>query len=162
MNAKDAIKRTMDLAQMTASAYLDGLSDEDLLLRPVEGMNPIAWQLGHLISSEQQMISATGHTMPELPAGFAEAHSTEVAKSGSFSQVATKDEYIALWEKTRAATKAALDATPMADLDKPGPESMKEIAPTVGALFVLAGMHGMMHAGQFVAVRRKLGKPNAI
>lgn len=162
MNAKDVLKQTMDFSQMVTSAYLDGLSEEDLMVRPVDGMNPIAWQLGHLVSSEQQMISALGHTMPELPAGFADAHNTDVAKSGSFSQPAKKAEYIALWEKTRAATKAALDATPEADLDKPGPEKMKEIAPTVGAVFVLAGLHGMMHAGQFVAVRRKLGKPNAI
>ena len=33
--------------------YLNDLSDADLRLRPVEGMHPIALQLGHLIIAEQ-------------------------------------------------------------------------------------------------------------
>jgi hypothetical protein len=36
---------------------------------------------------------------------------------------------------------------------------MARIAPTVGALFLLGANHELMHAGQFVVVRRKLGKP---
>ena len=39
------------------------------------------------------------------------------------------------------------------------PESMREFAPTVGVAFNLIGIHEMMHAAQFVAMRRKLGKP---
>ena len=54
---------------------------------------------------------------------------------------------------------AALAATPETDLDQPSPEPMREYAPTIGVVFNLVGMHMMMHAGQFVPVRRKLGKP---
>ncbi len=35
------------------------------------------------------------------------------------------------------------------------------MAPTVGAGFALMGNHMLMHVGQFVSVRRKLGKPIA-
>jgi hypothetical protein len=59
----------------------------------------------------------------------------------------------------REATLAALTAAPEADLGKPTPESMREYAPTVGVAFNVVGIHTMMHAAQFVAVRRKLGKP---
>ena len=52
-----------------------------------------------------------------------------------------------------------LETLPEADLDKP---TGWEMAPTVGALFVLIANHPMMHAGQFVVVRRKLGKPVVI
>ena len=45
------------------------------------------------------------------------------------------------------------------DLDKPGPESMREYAPTVASVLMLLGSHWLMHAGQFVPIRRKLGKP---
>ncbi len=34
--------------------------------------------------------------------------------------------------------------------------------PTLGAVLLLAGSHVLMHSGQFVSVRRKLGKPIAI
>jgi hypothetical protein len=36
---------------------------------------------------------------------------------------------------------------------------MARIAPNVGTLFYLAAGHELMHAGQFAALRRKLGKP---
>ena len=36
---------------------------------------------------------------------------------------------------------------------------MREYAPTVGAVLNLIGVHDLMHAGQFVPVRRMHGKP---
>jgi len=59
----------------------------------------------------------------------------------------------------KAATLAAIDATPESSLDQPGPESMREYAPTVSAALLILGTHWLMHAGQFVPIRRKLGKP---
>jgi hypothetical protein len=59
----------------------------------------------------------------------------------------------------RAATLSALDAASDVDFDKPGPESMRDYAPTLGSVFVMIGTHEIMHAGQYVPVRRKLGKP---
>jgi len=36
---------------------------------------------------------------------------------------------------------------------------MREYAPTVASVLMLLGTHWLMHAGQFVPIRRKLGKP---
>ncbi len=36
---------------------------------------------------------------------------------------------------------------------------MREYAPTVGVVLMLLATHFLMHAGQFVPIRRKLGKP---
>ena len=47
----------MDTAEMIAMAYLDDLTDEELLVRPAEGANHILWQLGHLVASDHQMLS---------------------------------------------------------------------------------------------------------
>jgi hypothetical protein len=60
--------------------------------------------------------------------------------------------------KAKAASLAALDSIPESKLDDPGPENMREYAPTVAAVLTMVGTHWLMHAGQFVAVRRKLGK----
>ena len=159
MTAKDAIKHTMDFCRQVTTSYLSDFSNADLMVRPVPQANHTAWQLGHLIASEHTMMSALGHEMPELPAGFVEAHSPESAPSDDPARFATKDEYLALMEKMRSASLAALDATPEADLEKPAPESMRSYAPTIGAALTLVGTHELMHAGQFVTVRRKLGKP---
>jgi uncharacterized damage-inducible protein DinB len=161
MNAKDAIKHSLNGNHQILTMYLSDLSDADLLVRPVPGANHIAWQLGHLIAAEAMYFlpAVPGAEKVELPAGFAEQHSKETSSSDSPKGFRTKAEYLELFNKVRAATLAALDKLPEADLDKPMTGRLERIAPTVGALFLLGANHEMMHAGQFTVVRRKLGKP---
>ncbi len=164
MHAKQAIRQSIDLADMMIGKYLEDLDDAAFLKRPVEGMNTIAWQMGHLISSERNIIEAIKPgTCPALPEGFDAQHSKEAATSDDASKFHKKDEYLALWKAQRDATRAVLESLSDADLDAPGPERMRAFCPTVGeALNMMGGGHPMMHAGQFVAVRRALKKPVAI
>jgi len=160
MNAKDAIKTALTSTQDLLSKYLSDLSDADLVVRPVPKANHIAWQLGHLINSEVQMCKALpGAAYPELPAGFADQHSTAAAGVDPPKGFRSKADYLGLFNKVRQATLAAVAKMPEADLDKPTPGRMAEWAPTVGALLLLTGNHTLMHVGQFTVVRRKLGKP---
>ncbi len=140
-------------------SYVEDLADADLMLRPVPGMNHIAWQLGHLINSTKMMLGMLGQPTPELPLDFEENHSKEAAACDDAKKFAGKEVYLELAAKSKAASLAALDAIPENQLDDPGPERMREYAPTVAAVLSMLGAHWLMHAGQFVAVRRKLGKP---
>lgn len=162
MTPKDAITKNFDMSGQVLEAYLGDLSDADLMLRPVPGMNHIAWQLGHLVSSENEMLTKAGVTMPALPDGFAESHSMEASKSDDAGKFLKKAEYLALAADQRKGTLAALAAASDADLDKPTPEEMHAFAKNVGEVFALVGLHVMMHVGQFVATRRKLDKPITI
>jgi hypothetical protein len=159
MTPKDVIKNTIGMCHEILTVYLSDMEDGDLMVRPVPEANHAAWQLGHLISAERQMMSDAGFTMPDLPDGFAESHTPETSKSDDAARFLKKDEYLTLLEQQRDATLVALDATPNADLDKAAPESMREYAPTIGIAFNVVGIHEVMHAAQFVAVRRMLGKP---
>jgi uncharacterized damage-inducible protein DinB len=161
MNAKDVLKYTLDLNYNVMTGYLSDLSDADLLVRPVPEANHIAWQLGHLIVAEATAFlkQIPGAEIPELPAGFAEQHSKEMARNDSAAGFRTKEEYLGLFRKVREATKAALARLSETDLDKPTSGPMAKFAPTVGAMLALTANHVMMHAGQFTVVRRKLGKP---
>lgn len=159
MTTKDALRGTMNSARFVLQSYLADLTDADLLIRPLPGANHIAWQLGHLIVAENGMAGGCGCEMPALPAGFAEAHGNETAGSDDPSAFRTKAEYLALLEQQRAAALKALEVIPDARLDEPAPESMQAYARTVGAMFNTLGLHEVMHAAQFVVVRRKLGKP---
>jgi uncharacterized damage-inducible protein DinB len=159
MNAKDVLRQNVEFTDMLTRAYVDDLTDAELLVRSVPGANHIAWQLGHMIGGTQQMLSALGHQAPALPEGFAAAHSAEAAKSDDPAKFATKAEYLSLLDEMKAAALAAIDATPDSALEGPSPEAMREYAPTVAAALGVVGTHGLMHAGQFVPIRRKLGKP---
>jgi len=161
MNAKDVIKRLLTSTQQTLAMYVSDLSDADLLVRPVPNANTIAWQLGHLISAEKHLVADVIPTAqyPELPAGFDKQYTKETAGVESTKGALTKQEYLNLFNKMREATLAAVAKLSDADLDKPNTGRMAKFAPTVADLLILVSNHVLMHAGQFTAVRRKLGKP---
>jgi hypothetical protein len=165
MHAKEAILGIYGMSETVMGKYLDDLGDADLLVRPVAGQNHIAWQLGHLIASERSMLEAVKPgSSPALPEGFAEAHGRDEGSTASDDpkRFATKARYLELMSAQREASKAALASMTDAELDAPAPESMRRMFPTVGGVMTLIGTHPMMHVGQFVSVRRTLGKPVVI
>lgn len=159
MNVKDVFIMTIEQASWLTQTYLHDLTDADLLIRPLPAMNHVAWQLGHLILSEHEKLTTLGHAMPDLPPGFAAAHSKKTAASDDPATFATKADYLALLAQMHGATIAAIKATPDADFDNPAPPALRKYTPTIGAVFNLIGTHQFMHHGQIVALRRKLGKP---
>lgn len=159
MNAKDVLRQLVEFGHSITRAYVEDLSDADLLVRPVPEANHIAWQLGHMIAGTGRMLTNLGHQAPTLPDGFATHYVAVAAASDEPAKFATKTEYLGLADRMKTASLAAIDATPDSALDQPAPESMRSYVPTVGAALGLLGTHWLMHAGQFVPVRRKLGKP---
>ncbi len=162
MGPKDVIRNTLNTSDHIFQAYVKDLSDADFRLRPIDGMHPIALQLGHLIVTERMFneLIAPGRA-PALPEGFEAAHDIKNASLDD-SGYLTKSQYLELASAQRAATLAALDSVTDADLDDTRGGTLPQFAPTVGVVLSMAGLHGLMHFGQFVAVRRALHKPIAI
>lgn len=163
MNTKDAIAAALDASTTVLAKFIEDLTDQELMTRPGEGCNHLAWQLGHLVSSEAMLLNMVAPgAAPQLPDGFAEQHSKEKTDDNNPANFCTKQEYIELTDKLHAATKAALEKVAETDLDQPAPEHFRSMFPTMGHVWVLLATHPMMHAGQFVPVRRKLDKPVVI
>jgi uncharacterized damage-inducible protein DinB len=157
MNSRQAIKIAIDAGDAVGLAYLDDLTDAELLKRPAAGCNHINWQVGHLIASENYHLTKVApELVTPLPGGFAEKYSKETVGSDDPSAFLTKAELLKVHAQQRAATLAALDRQSDADLDR---ETGVPYAATVGALLALAGHHWLMHAGQWAVVRRQLGRP---
>jgi hypothetical protein len=161
MKAQEAITNQLTSTQNVLTMLVSDLSDADLLVRPVDKANTIAWQIGHLVAGEQHMgkENLPGVQYPELPKGFAEQHSKDAAAADPSKGFKTKAEYLDLFGKTRQATIAAVAKLSEADLDKPASGRMTQFFPTVGHMLGLMASHTLMHAGQFSVLRRKLGKP---
>lgn len=159
MKVSEAIQLSIDSGKMISMAYLEDLTDAELLHRPAAGCNHIAWQLGHLIASEHEMIEGVAPgSMPGLPDGFAEKYSKETAAIDDADAFHSKQELLELFETVRSATLAALAGLSEDDFEKPSPEQMRAYAPTVAAAFELQGGHWLMHAGQWAVIRRQLGR----
>ena len=156
MNGREAIQTALEATKGNLPMYVRDFSDADLLVRPVPGANHAAWQIGNVIAGDVFFIS---HELPEtpypeLPKGFYELHGNEGAKRDE--GFLTKAEYLALFEKVRDTTIAAVGKLTDADLDRPVTGKGKSV---LAGLFLMISNHTLMHAGQFSVIRRKLGKP---
>ena len=161
MGPKDVMRKSLDMSEFTLKAYLADLTDAELLLRPIDGMHPIALQLGHLINTERYVneLIKPGAT-PPLPEGFEKAHDIKNANLDDAGFV-SKETYLELMAAQRAVTRELIDAVTEADLDDTRDGKLPTWVPTVGDALALPGLHCLMHYGQFVAVRRALKKPIA-
>jgi hypothetical protein len=161
MGPKDVIKQTLDMSDFILDKYLGDLSDEDIRLRPIEGMHPIALQLGHMIAGERMFDELVKPgSSPPLPDGFEKAHDVK-DKDLTDAGFVSKAKYLELLKAQRAVTLALLDEIPESDLDDNRDGKLPSWMPNVGFALHLAGLHSMNHSGQFVAVRRALNKPIA-
>lgn len=157
MRTQEAIKLSIDSADMVIGAYLGDMSNADLMKRPHPQCNHINWQIGHLITSEHSMLNDfVPGGMPPLPEGFAAMYSKEASASDDPSKFATKDQLMAALKVQRQGTLDGLAKASEQDLGK---ETGVSYAPTVASLYTMQGSHWLMHCGQWVVVRRLLGKP---
>jgi len=160
MKAQDVLSSAYEMSDMVLRTYIGDLSDADLLHRPGAGCNHLAWQLGHLIASEVSLLNGVcPNAAAELPSGFAERYSKATASIDSPSSFDTKDAYLKLMDANKAAALKAIASVSEDRLSESGPDHFKPMFPTVGSVLLLVATHGLMHCGQFVPVRRSLGKP---
>jgi hypothetical protein len=161
MNGIGAIRGALEGTRFVTNMYLSDFSDADMQVRPVPGANHAAWQMGHVIVGDVVLIreQLPDAVYPELPPGFIERHGTAGAAQEGPEGFLGKDEYVALFDRVRSATIAALEGLSEADLDRPTTGQLSQFAPTLGQLFLLVSNHTLLHSGQFTVIRRKLGKP---
>ena len=155
MNIQQLVAISLETADTICLSYLQDLADEDLMRRPHPSCNHLNWQVGHLIQSEHEMMSRIG-PMPPLPAGFAERYRKETQSSNRGDDFCDKRQLLEAQQAQRTGTLALVAGLDPTDLDR---ASGVDYAPTLGALVALIPAHWLMHAGQWVIVRRELGRP---
>jgi len=159
MDIRDALKNNYQTSQMVCGAYLGDLTDEESMKRPHADCNHVNWQVGHLIASEHGMAGACVEgALPALPEGFAEKYSKETASSDDASAFVPHSQLMEIAKTQGEAVLKMIDGISDADFDKPAPEYMQTYASNIGAVVNMLGSHWMMHAGQWVIVRRELGR----
>lgn len=160
MSLASHIKASLELPSFIVNGYLGDLTDNDLFVRPADKMNHLAWQLGHLIQSEHFHVTQVyPDSMPALPNGFKAQYTAETAASDTPADFHSKAEYLQLMQEQRQGTLKVLSDLSDEELQKPSPETVRYLGPTIGCVFVGEATHWMMHAGQWAVIRRNLGKP---
>lgn len=164
MDIPQAIRSSLVASDFVVAAYLGDITADEMLARPVPGINHMAWQLGHLIKSDRHLVeqccAALGRAsgFGPLPAGFAEQHTKETAASDNPADFLTKEEYLAIKEQARGDILRLVESLAPADFDRPV-TNVPPFLKTVGETLNFIGGHWLMHAGQWTVTRRHLGRP---
>ncbi len=159
MRVHDALIDLLGTSRRVISTYLSDLSNKDLMVRPIEGAHHAAWQIGHLIISEREMMEGVqAGSGLALPKSFEEMHGEDNGDL-KMESCCSKVEYEELMSEQRSLTLALLADLSEHDLEQPAPDFMRSYASSVLSVFVAIGSHEMMHAGQIAVIRRKLNKP---
>ncbi len=148
------LERNLAVVKMT----LGDFTDDEMLVRPVEAANHVAWQLGHLVRSEHHMISQHNPSMPALPDGFADKFTKETQGTNQPGFFPGKHALLEQFETIRRATIDWTRTLSDEQLDQEN-QVLGQMFPRVHDIIAMQGMHTMMHLGQWQVVRRKLGKP---
>jgi hypothetical protein len=164
MDIQQAIRSSLAASDFVVNMYLADITADEMLARPVPGINHIAWQLGHLIKADRHLVeqccAALGREsgFGPLPAGFAEKHTKDTAGSENPADFLTKEEYLAIKEQVRGEIWRFVESLAPADFD----QRVTKVPPflkTVGETLNFLGGHWLMHAGQWTVTRRHLGRP---
>ena len=157
--ASDVIVHSLTASKNLLVRYVEDLSAEEYLHRPVPTANCVAWLLGHLTLSDRRAMAASfgEENLPALPEGFDKKFSRSAGcpQASDFGDVTNllplflihRDLLI---EKVRAASPEQLST----DLEKPHP-----MFSTPGEMMSFMAVHTAMHAGQITMIRRSLGRP---
>src|SRR5687767_9620208 len=157
---KEVFINTLMFNARLVKMTLGDFSDADMLVRPVPSANHATWQLGHMLASETRMINGMKPGAgAALPDGFLERFNGKTTSVDDPARLATKAQLLELLDKVRAASIQFVQALTIDDLPKPGPEQIRQLAPTVGDVVQLIPNHASMHIGQIQVIRRRLGKP---
>ena len=150
----DNIKRSKGMTENLLADF----TEEQMLYRPAKGANHAMWQLGHLAGSTWGMISGCDPTV-KSPVSDETRFKKDTAGVDDPAKFPKKAEVMKMFGEAMDAAAAWVGKQSEADLAKPGPEKLKNFAPTVGQVALLLGSHPMMHVGQYTVARRALGKP---
>jgi hypothetical protein len=175
MNSVQLLEELLATARIVTERYLEDLSFEEICLTPGIGANPIAWQLGHLILSEVEMIEQLSKDNPfPFPLAFQQLHRKPgLDHSGGLipsdrgmwqpwidevQGLFSKETYVSLLQISRSKSIEVLRKLTLEELTKPAPEPMAKYTKTWASVFVMIGLHETQHAGQIAVLRRSLGR----
>jgi DinB superfamily len=154
--AVDGLTVNLEMLKGTIADF----SDADIYVRPCPGANHTAWQLGHITGSENWMLNEIDPKAAiKLPDGWEKKFSKENTSKDDPSLFGAKQQILDQLIKVRGASIAWVKTLKPADLDKPAPQKLQRMCPTIGHVLGLLPNHFSMHVGQMQVIRRKLGKP---
>ena len=163
MELKDTLRAISDDARGWLKSWARDFTDDEAR-RPIgdsRAPNPLAWQLGHLACTEEDvagLFAAGPAPGPLVPESLRATCSTGGPAPTGDTEFPPLSDLWTLLERTHRRPLDVLDAASPAELDRP-PRVANPYFQTLGQGIYEAALHENYHVGEIAALRKALGKP---
>lgn len=152
----------LDFSRGVLLKLIEGFPADKLTYQPVDGANPVLWQMGHLAYADDGFAHGLGGLARVTPEAWDTIFGMGSTPAGDLSAYPDPAAVRAALDTTRANLRAWFQGMDAETLAKPLPERLAVFGPSHGALMSTLAAHESMHAGQITVVRRALGLPPAL
>jgi len=164
MDLNDFAVSALDMARWLTLAAVKDLTDREMMFQPALGLNHPLWLIGHIATSENGLILDACAGQDLLPPDWMGKFGIGSQPVSDANVYPTRDEVLALLEKTHAAaldyvkslTPEDFDTRPV-NLDR-FPPGVQERFSTVARCISGHVSHEFSHVGQIAMLRRIMGK----
>ena len=162
MELKDTLRTISNDARGWLKAWAGDFTEAEAAL-PIgdrRAPNPLAWQLGHLACTEEDvaaLFSVGAPPEPMVPGSLRAVCATGSPAPTPESQYLGLDALWALLDRTHERLLGVLDAATAAELDRP-PRAANPYFRSLGQGVYEAALHENYHVGEIAALRKVLGK----
>lgn len=157
MRNNEILHQSLDNFEWNFKQIIEGFTDENFLILPKPHGNHLAWLLGHAIQSEKTIVEMVKpNSMPELPAGFTEKHSSKTANSENPDDFYTLAEYLNFADEIRCGTRGVIDDLTEEDLNRQIGEDENAFFKKGIHAMLFVSQHWFWHLGQIMTLRKIL------
>jgi hypothetical protein len=122
-----------------------------------DGPNPLAWQLGHLASVEDDVFALFSGAEPKVPAALRALVATGCPSPTAATKLPPLSELWTMLEGSHARLLSLAEKASPADFDRE-PLTPNRFFRTLGQAIYEAALHENYHVGEIAALRKALGK----
>lgn len=166
--ASETVKEVEVLRQQARAIHrvvqlnVDGITQEESLIRPAPGGNCLNWVVGHLLATYDQMLPLLGQK-PVMEEGALQRYARGTPPLENPAEALDLQVLLTAWNDANDRVDAGLAGVTPELLDKPVSKSPSNNPnETIRSLLPTVLFHQAYHAGQTGILRRIAGKPGAI
>jgi len=158
----EVLRQQAQATRRVVHINVDGMTQEESLIRPVPGGNCLNWVVGHLVATYNHLLPLLGQKPVGEEGAFAR-YDRGTPPIENPSEALDFQALLAAWDDASDRVDTGLAGLTPDALDKPVPRSpTNNPNETVRSLLPTVLFHQAYHAGQTGLLRRIAGKPGAI
>jgi hypothetical protein len=159
MHAKTALIAMVNDARSWLKGWADGFTDAEAVDAAGCPANPLAWQLGHVACTQDEVANLFGDGGRQVPDSLREVCGPGTPAPTKSTRYPRLAEIWSLLDRTQTRLLAMVDASDEAGFDRE-PRTPNDFFKSFGQAVYDISMHETYHVGMVAILRKAHGKPS--